>query len=69
AVCFAAALAALPRLGAATALVDRVAAFHDRYVARGRCPADDMLDTWRAHPDGSGAPLFTTHPHGKDTPS
>ncbi|MFD8253327.1 ergothioneine biosynthesis glutamate--cysteine ligase EgtA [Streptomyces werraensis] len=73
AVCFAAALAALPRLGATTALVDRVAAFRDRYVARGRCPADDLLDAWRAlhdgRPDGSGAPLPTTHPHGKDTPS
>ncbi|TWD29607.1 glutamate--cysteine ligase [Streptomyces sp. T12] len=73
ALCFAAALAALPRLGAATALVDRVAAFRDRYVARGRCPADDLLDTWRAAHDGrtaaSGAPSPSIHPHGKDTPS
>ncbi len=73
AVCFAAALDALPRLGAATAVVDRVAAFRDRYVARGRCPADDLLDAWRAshdgRPEGSGAALLTTHQHGKDTPS
>ncbi|MCX5386934.1 ergothioneine biosynthesis glutamate--cysteine ligase EgtA [Streptomyces sp. NBC_00083] len=39
--CFAAALGALPRLGASGALCDRVAAFTDRYVVRGRCPADD----------------------------
>ncbi|MFE4867562.1 ergothioneine biosynthesis glutamate--cysteine ligase EgtA [Streptomyces sp. NPDC056682] len=40
-VCFAAALDALPRLGATRELQDRVAAFTDRYVVRGRCPADD----------------------------
>lgn len=43
-VCFAAALEALPRLGATTAVTDAVAAYRDRYVARGRCPADDLLD-------------------------
>ena len=42
--CFAAALEALPRLGATTAVTDAVAAYRDRYVARGRCPADDLLD-------------------------
>ena len=47
AVCFAAALEALPRLGADTAVRDAVAAFTDRYVARGRCPADDLLDAPR----------------------
>ncbi|AYG79166.1 Glutamate--cysteine ligase EgtA [Streptomyces hundungensis] len=40
-VCFAAALDALPRLGATRELQDRVAAFTDRHVVRGRCPADD----------------------------
>lgn len=44
ALCFAAAQEALPRLGASTAVQDAVAAFTDRYVARGRCPADDLLD-------------------------
>ncbi|WP_328307286.1 ergothioneine biosynthesis glutamate--cysteine ligase EgtA [Streptomyces sp. NBC_00442] len=39
--CFTAALGALPRLGASRELTDRVAAFTDRYVVRGRCPADD----------------------------
>ncbi|MEU6305579.1 ergothioneine biosynthesis glutamate--cysteine ligase EgtA [Streptomyces chartreusis] len=43
-VCFAAALEALPRLGATPAVTDAVAAYRDRYVARGRCPADDLLD-------------------------
>ncbi|GHE30557.1 ergothioneine biosynthesis glutamate--cysteine ligase EgtA [Streptomyces capitiformicae] len=53
AVCFAAAAEALPRLGASTEVQDAVAEFTDRYVARGRCPADELLD------------LF----HGKDIPA
>lgn len=44
AVCFAAALEALPRLGATAEVVAAVAAFRERYTARGRCPADDLLD-------------------------
>jgi glutamate--cysteine ligase len=44
--CFLAALAALPRLGADPALVSRVERWIDRYVCRGRCPADDRLDAW-----------------------
>ncbi|MFK0115640.1 ergothioneine biosynthesis glutamate--cysteine ligase EgtA [Streptomyces sp. NPDC090994] len=47
AVCFAAALRALPRLGAGARVTDAVAAHLDRYVARGRCPADDLLDEHR----------------------
>ncbi|WP_406390174.1 ergothioneine biosynthesis glutamate--cysteine ligase EgtA [Streptomyces sp. NBC_00887] len=43
AACFAAALEALPRIGASDHVQNTVAAFHDRYVARGRCPADDLL--------------------------
>jgi glutamate--cysteine ligase len=43
-VCFAAALQALPRLGATAEVAGAVAAYLDRYVARGRCPADDLLD-------------------------
>ncbi|MGW0706393.1 ergothioneine biosynthesis glutamate--cysteine ligase EgtA [Streptomyces sp. NPDC002643] len=53
AVCFAAAAEALPRLGASERVRGAVAEFIDRYVARGRCPADDLLD------------LF----HGKDIPA
>jgi glutamate--cysteine ligase len=44
--CFAAALDALPRLDSDDATTSAVAAFNDRYVARGRCPADDRLDEW-----------------------
>ncbi|ROQ59501.1 glutamate--cysteine ligase [Streptomyces sp. 840.1] len=40
--CFELALDALPRIGATRAVRDVVADFHDRYVARGRCPADDL---------------------------
>ncbi|MFW3463890.1 ergothioneine biosynthesis glutamate--cysteine ligase EgtA [Streptomyces microflavus] len=42
-VCFETALTALDRMGASEAVRDTVAAFNDRYVARGRCPADDLL--------------------------
>lgn len=42
--CFAAALEALPRTGATTEVTNAVAAYRDRYVSRGRCPADDLLD-------------------------
>ena len=41
--CFAAALEALARLDVDAETVAATAAFHDRYVARGRCPADDRL--------------------------
>ncbi|MFF2362997.1 ergothioneine biosynthesis glutamate--cysteine ligase EgtA [Streptomyces sp. NPDC058122] len=52
AICFAAAYEALPRLGATTEVLDAVAEFTDRYVARGRCPADDLVGTAAAHHDG-----------------
>lgn len=42
--CFAAAEGALTRLGVGREVSDAVAAFTDRYVARGRCPADELLD-------------------------
>ncbi|MFJ8598924.1 ergothioneine biosynthesis glutamate--cysteine ligase EgtA [Streptomyces shenzhenensis] len=68
--CFTAALEALPRLGATTEVTDAVAAYHDRYVRRGRCPADDLLDELRA-PDGRTRLRPTgAHPaHGKDFPA
>jgi glutamate--cysteine ligase len=45
--CFAAALGALPRLGADARVTAAVTAYVERYVARGRCPADDLLDEYR----------------------
>ncbi|WP_030904381.1 ergothioneine biosynthesis glutamate--cysteine ligase EgtA [Streptomyces sp. NRRL F-5126] len=42
AACFTTALEALPRIGVARAVQDAVADFTDRYVLRGRCPADDV---------------------------
>ncbi|MEU2286231.1 ergothioneine biosynthesis glutamate--cysteine ligase EgtA [Streptomyces sp. NPDC013178] len=55
--CFAAALEALPRLGATAEVMDAVTAYRDRYVLPGRCPADDQLDRLRGT-DGRA--------HGKD---
>lgn len=47
--CFQAALDALPRLGADEPTLSAVSGFFERFVARGRCPADDLLDAWRRH--------------------
>jgi glutamate--cysteine ligase len=44
--CFAAAQAALGRLGVGPPLADAVAAYVERWVDRGRTPADDRLDAW-----------------------
>ena len=52
--CFEAATAALSRNGADTHTVDAAAEFADRFVARGRTPADDLLDAY-AH-DGTLLP-------------
>jgi glutamate--cysteine ligase len=43
--CFAAAQDALDRLGASARIQAAVAEYAQRYVARGRCPADDLLDS------------------------
>ncbi|MEU4561027.1 glutamate-cysteine ligase family protein [Actinoplanes sp. NPDC023936] len=47
--CFVAAYGALARQGAGRELRDAVAEFTERYVHRGRCPADDVLDQVTAH--------------------
>ncbi|WP_405719635.1 ergothioneine biosynthesis glutamate--cysteine ligase EgtA [Streptomyces sp. NBC_00046] len=55
--CFAAALEALPRMGATKAVQDAVAGFNDRFVARGRCPADDLPELLApGSPGGTGRP-------------
>jgi glutamate--cysteine ligase len=54
--CFSAALGALDRLGA-TALGPILDSFVERYVDRGRCPADDTLDAWRRHVGAGGEGL------------
>lgn len=46
--CFRAAASALPRLGADSHIVDTVGEFTERYVSRGRCPADG--DRTEPHP-------------------
>ena len=48
--CFLAAYASLARQGVSRELRDAVADFTERYVLRGRCPADDVLDRATAHP-------------------
>ena len=48
--CFLAAYAALARHGVSRDLRDAVAGFTERYVLRGRCPADDVLDRATARP-------------------
>ncbi|MFD7291702.1 ergothioneine biosynthesis glutamate--cysteine ligase EgtA [Streptomyces sp. NPDC059897] len=48
--CFTTALEALPRLGADPGVRQAVADFTHRYVLRGRCPADDVLDQLSREP-------------------
>ena len=43
--CFDAAAASLARSQAPSQIADEVSRFADRYVRRGRCPADDILDS------------------------
>ncbi|MFF7361637.1 ergothioneine biosynthesis glutamate--cysteine ligase EgtA [Streptomyces sp. NPDC008125] len=72
--CFEAALGALPRIGATTAVLDTVADFTERYVARGRCPADDLPDLLSpaaaaAWAEASSAGGSRTTPSGKGLPA
>ncbi len=62
--CFEAAVAALHRSGAAIEITSAVAGFAERYVHRGRCPADDVLDGQapRCADGHAQAPTTTTTP-------
>ncbi|MET7985794.1 ergothioneine biosynthesis glutamate--cysteine ligase EgtA [Streptomyces sp. NPDC005281] len=64
AVCFAAAYEALPRLGATIEVLDAVASFTERYVARGRCPADDLAGAAASHHDRGSGRRPAGRPHG-----
>ncbi|SDL04112.1 ergothioneine biosynthesis glutamate--cysteine ligase EgtA [Streptomyces indicus] len=64
-VCFAAAQDALERIGADDAVRRAVADFTDRYVARGRCPADDALEAFEALP---GEHRALPHPQSQALP-
>lgn len=54
AACFQAAGEALPRLGASPHVRETVDGFTDRYVRRGRCPADDAAERELLEPAGKG---------------
>ncbi|MFD8306389.1 ergothioneine biosynthesis glutamate--cysteine ligase EgtA [Streptomyces sp. NPDC059690] len=58
--CFTAALEALPRIGATEQVTDAVTAYLERYVRKGRTPADDLLDHLReTSPRAHGKDLST----------
>ncbi len=57
--CFAAAEATLARGGWPATLREVVAAFAERHVYRGRCPADDLLDQARAGRGDAPGPVNT----------
>lgn len=61
--CFTAAIDALDRIGADPAGREAVGSFMERFVANGRCPADDLLDAWAVsgelYPEDRGQPPDT----------
>lgn len=66
--CFRAAAAALPRLGADSHVIDTVGEFTERYVSRGRCPADDRTEPQEpAHP--GTPPPSRPHPRSRPQPA
>lgn len=71
--CFRAALSALPRLGAGGQVVDTVGEFTERYVSRGRCPADDRTGPQHpqapAHGHPQARPSVRPHPRTRPQPA
>jgi glutamate--cysteine ligase len=61
--CFVAAYAALARQGVARGVRDAAADFTERYVLRGRCPADDVLDRVAGHLEPPLAPTVVSLVH------
>ncbi|WP_407836002.1 ergothioneine biosynthesis glutamate--cysteine ligase EgtA [Streptomyces sp. DSM 116496] len=60
--CFRAALSALPGLGADGHVIDTVGEFTERYVSRGRCPADDRTEPQQPHAQAPARPRPRTRP-------
>jgi glutamate--cysteine ligase len=60
--CFEDALARMPAAGVDAETIDATCEFLDRYVIRGRTPADDLLDRWQR--TGSTTPLVENAPLG-----
>lgn len=65
--CFRAAVSALPRLGAGGHVIDTVGEFTERYVSRGRCPADDRTEPQQPQPHAQ-APA-RPHPRTRPQPA
>ncbi|MFE4260540.1 ergothioneine biosynthesis glutamate--cysteine ligase EgtA [Streptomyces sp. NPDC056883] len=63
--CFRAAVSALPRLGAGGHVIDTVGEFTERYVSRGRCPADDRTEPQQPHAQAPARP----HPRPRPQPA
>ncbi|MCX5403173.1 ergothioneine biosynthesis glutamate--cysteine ligase EgtA [Streptomyces sp. NBC_00335] len=63
--CFRAAASALPRLGAGGHVIDTVGEFTERYVSRGRCPADDLTEPRQPHAQAPARP----HPRTRQQPA
>jgi ergothioneine biosynthesis glutamate--cysteine ligase EgtA len=60
--CFAVAREALDRMTAPAAITGAVDAFTDQYVAKGRCPADDLLEETGWHPPLPEQRRFQSYP-------
>ncbi|MER5483610.1 ergothioneine biosynthesis glutamate--cysteine ligase EgtA [Streptomyces sp. NPDC002812] len=67
--CFRAAVSALPRLGADGHVIDTVGEFTERYVSRGRCPADDRTEPAQQQPQPHAQAPARPHPRTRPQPA